>query len=312
MKKKLYFTFFKFLIGLALIVLPFVWIFHKIDLQQLSNTLLKIQWWTFPVLIACNLIIMSLQGVRWWLLIKAFSKDLPFSQAMSFHFSSIFYSIVLPNSTAQEILRTLFVQKKVGSIVSWSSAWICKITGLITSVFFSLTGLLLLKNGNLPGYVFLSMGILVAFILIATLFSMSKKFSRPLRKVVMKFTPVKFFKWIENLREGIYQYRNKKESVGLAVGITVLIQIIFVVSVFFIIKGITGSNFFIECLAFIPLIEIISMAQPFTPNGIGIRDALIVLMFNHLGPLKRTNRYVYHYFTLFSFTKISGNDSSHY
>jgi uncharacterized membrane protein YbhN (UPF0104 family) len=32
-----------------------------------------------------------------------------------------------------------------------------------------------------------------------------------------------------------------------------------------------------------PIIEMISMAQPFTPNGMGVREALTTLMFQHLG-----------------------------
>lgn len=48
------------------------------------------------------------------------------------------------------------------------------------------------------------------------------------------------------------------------------------------IKGITGSFFPKECFAYIPLIEIISMAQPLTPNGMGVREALSAMMFKHL------------------------------
>lgn len=48
------------------------------------------------------------------------------------------------------------------------------------------------------------------------------------------------------------------------------------------IKGITGSFLPKECFAYIPLIEIISMAQPLTPNGMGVREALFAMMFKHL------------------------------
>lgn len=49
-----------------------------------------------------------------------------------------------------------------------------------------------------------------------------------------------------------------------------------------LIGGITGSFFINECFAYIPLIEIISMAQPLTPNGMGVREALAAIMFKHL------------------------------
>jgi len=225
---------------------------------------------------------MFLQGLRWWILLRAFSKKLSFLQSIAYHFSSLFYSLVLPNSTAQEVVRTVFVSKHAGAAVSWSAAWVCKITGLIVSFALSVYGLMTISGSGISKGIFnAAIGL---FVVICILFglSFSKKLTTPFRKTAQKLIPLKYLSKAENLREGIYQFRNKKLYLLTATLVTILAQLLVIISVSVVIKGITGSSYIIQCIAFIPLIEIISMAQPITPNGVGVREALIALMFNHL------------------------------
>ena len=65
--------------------------------------------------------------------------------------------------------------------------------------------------------------------------------------------------------------------------ITIFIQLTIVAIATGVILAITGRLFFLECLAFIPCIEILTMSIPLTPNGLGIREALSKLMLNFIG-----------------------------
>jgi hypothetical protein len=47
--------------------------------------------------------------------------------------------------------------------------------------------------------------------------------------------------------------------------------------------GITGKLLIFECMAFIPMIELLCIAIPLTPNGLGIRESLLGIMFLHIG-----------------------------
>jgi uncharacterized membrane protein YbhN (UPF0104 family) len=68
----------------------------------------------------------------------------------------------------------------------------------------------------------------------------------------------------------------------LSFSATVITQMLLLGAVSILLFSITGNFFFLEVIAFIPLIEMISMAQPFTPGGIGVREALIAVMFKQL------------------------------
>ncbi|NLL12149.1 MAG: flippase-like domain-containing protein [Fibrobacter sp.] len=271
------------IIRIVAVVLPFIWILSKIEFSKLIAAFNAIQGWTIPLTLSVILITMFLQGLRWWLLLRAFDQDLSFTQTISYHFKSLFYSLVLPTSAAQEVVRTLLIVKKTGSSVSWSTAWICKITGLVVSFAFSIYGLILLSDSAVSATLVKAALILFIAICILVIFSFSKKLTKPFRNLASKAIPSRYLSKVENLREAIYQFRYRKKCVLLTIFITTIIQFLLISVSAMIIKGITGSFFPKECFAYIPLIEIISMAQPLTPNGMGVREALSAMMFKHLG-----------------------------
>jgi uncharacterized protein (TIRG00374 family) len=270
------------IIRIVAVVLPFIWILSKIEFSKLIATFNAIQWWTIPLSLSIILVSMFLQGLRWWVLLRAFNQELTLAQSVSYHFKSLFYSLVLPTSAAQEVVRTLMIVKKTGSSVSWSTAWICKITGLIVSFSFSIYGLILLSDSAVSTTLVKAALILFLAICVLTAFSFSKKLTTPFRNLAKKNISASYLSKVENLREAIYQFRYRKKSILLTTLITIIVQFLLILGTIMTIKGITGSFFPKECFAYIPLIEIISMAQPLTPNGMGVREALSAMMFKHL------------------------------
>jgi uncharacterized protein (TIRG00374 family) len=264
-----------------LIVSVLVILFRNLNIAALVNGFSIIQWWTVVLSLACSLVGLFFQGVRWWVLIRAFSKSLSFLRSISVHLSSVFYSLVLPNSTIQEVIRTVSITKETGNVIGWSAAWVNKIIGVVVAFGISGTGLLISPAIKIPAIVNQIVFFLFFFMSIALVLSFSKKISRPIRKILSKFFPS--LSWFEKFREGIYQFRNRKKMLLLSLLVTMATQLFMLGGVSFLLFGITGKAYFAEVMAFIPLIEMVSMAQPFTPGGIGIREALVAVMFQHLG-----------------------------
>jgi len=120
-------------------------------------------------------------------------------------------------------------------------------------------------------------------IILLGIVSFSKSITAPIRRKAASIIPAKALATIENIREGVYQYRHKKKEMFFTLILTLFIQLILVLNASLLIKGISGRFFFWECLAFMPIIEIASMSVPITPSGMGIRETLIALMFKHVG-----------------------------
>lgn len=226
---------------------------------------------------------MFLQGVRWWMLLKAFIPAISFSRVMSSHFSGIFYSIILPTSAAQDVVRSVLISKDNDYGISWGSTWVSRILGLLTLVILSIYGLFCIDKRSLPQSFFIS--VITIFLILVLLFflSFSKKITSPFRDLIGKLVPSKITTVIENIRQGVYIYRDKKKTLFWVFLVTMFIQLLLVGSTCLVLVGISGRFFVFECLAYIPLIEIISMSVPITPSGLGIRELLIKVMFAQIG-----------------------------
>lgn len=269
----------RYLLGL----LPIIWIFFKIDFESFILSLKNTAIWTIPAMIFFTIAAMSLQGIRWWILIKAFLPQLKIGLALNCHFKSVYYSIFLPSSVSQDIVRSVLLSKNNDYGIIWGATWLSRVFGGITLLLMSLYGLITIDkrliSQELMLFIFLSSGIIIFLFLI----SFYKRFTRIFRHLFSKILPSKIKTTIEHIRESIYNYRSKKNIIVLAFIVTIICQLLLVFNSSCILKGVTGKFFITECLTFIPLIELICMFFPLTPNGIGVRESLLVLMFSHLG-----------------------------
>jgi len=266
-----------------LALVPIIWIFSKIDFREMLQVFGKIAWWTIPFLIAVIILSMFLQGVRWWMLLKAFIPAISFSRVMNHHFSAIFYSIILPTSAAQDVVRSILISKENDYGISWGSTWVSRILGLLTLAILSIYGLFLIDRHFLPKIFFLTLIIILVALVLLFFLSFSKKITSKTRLAISKLIPSKALKIIEDVRQGVYIYRDKKKTLFFVFLATMFIQLLLVGSTCLVLAGISGKWFPFECLAYIPLIEILSLSIPLTPSGLGIREALTKLMFQQIG-----------------------------
>lgn len=214
-------------------------------------------------------------------------------EALIYHFKGNYYSIALPSSAAQDIVRTVLVSKKNDYAVAWGATWVARISGLVVLALISLYGLVTLDEKYLPPGVFQILIVISFAIVLVVVFSFSKTSTFLFRKLFKRLIPRKILETVENVRDGIYFYRTRRLYLFLVLLITVLVQFMVVFNAAMILKGITGRWYITECIAFIPLIEILCLSLPLTPNGIGIRDGLVALMFNQIAlPVEQLGTYI--------------------
>lgn len=236
-----------------------------------------------PLLFCVIITAFFLQGIRWWILMLAFEPSLPLFKALRAHFVGLYYSIVLPTSAGQNVVRAVLISKDAGYSLSWASTWMSGILGLLTLAVMSVYGLLRIDRSALPPGFFESVVSSFAVLLLLFAFSFSKSFTARFRTLFRKLLPSRIINALENIREAVYKYRGAAWNVALVFCITLIMQIIITVGACFVIFGITGKILLFESLLYLPIIEILCISLPLTPNGIGIREALLALMFRQVG-----------------------------
>jgi uncharacterized protein (TIRG00374 family) len=253
-------------------------------MHGMMDALIKTSWWALPLVTVTVLLSMYIQGIRWWMLIKAFIPDISFSRIINHHFSAIFYSLVLPTSAAQDVVRSVLLSRENDYSVAWGATWMTRILGLIVLAMLSLFGIIFIDKHSLPHS--FSVSLIISFIVLILLcfLSFSKRFTSLIRVVIRKrFPSSKILDTLENVRNGIYMYRHKKKDVLLVLGVTIVVQLMLVGYTSIMIKGLSGHFYVMECLTYIPIIEILCLSIPLTPSGLGIREVLLKLMFNRIG-----------------------------
>jgi uncharacterized protein (TIRG00374 family) len=294
------------ILALLLAITPIVLIFSQISLDEMRATLQKSAWWLLPMILASSFSAFFLQALRWAFLLRAFDPSLRFRRIISVHFKALYYSMILPTSAAQDIVRTLMISQQTHYAISWGAAWICRLIGLAMLLIFSFYGFFSLSDTALsprlsPVFIFS-----VVTVLTAIFFSFSKAFTGLFRPFLGKIVPPNFFGAILNIRDAIFRFRHKRKAVLASALMTLCLYALVIFTPSLLLKGIAGRFYFIECLAFIPIIEVITMAAPLTPNGIGIREGLNALMLNYIG-LSDEQIGLYVFFLLFTaFLKIVG------
>jgi uncharacterized protein (TIRG00374 family) len=284
-------------LGLLIAVLPIVWIFWRLDFHRLLTCVPKVAWWTIPVMCAFVILSMTLQGVRWWVILRPKVKDLPLKRVMAYHFIGVFYGIVLPTSASTDVVKTVLLSKQVDYSVAWGATWICRIVGFLALVILSGYGLFTINHDSLPNGFWLALG--ATFIMAAAVlaFSFSKRLTSPLRPLLSRAIPRKFVTILGNIRQGIYIYRKERRALASLFLVTLVAQISLILAACFTLYGINGKLFLAEYFAFIPIIELVANSGP-TPNGMGVREALTALLFKYL-LVSKEQLGIYVFLTLF-------------
>ena len=266
---------------LLLAITPIAWIFLRLDFHRLIDCIHQVAWWTVPALCAVNLLLMTLQGVRWWIILRPLIQGLSFRRVLSYHFIGVFYSIVLPTSAATDVVKTALLSKQADYAVSWGATWLCRIVGFLALVMLSAYGLLTIDRSFLPAGFWFAAAASAFLGVLAIVLSFSKRLTAPFRPLVNKVMPRRFMGVLENIRQGIYRYRRQSSALLSLFFVSLITQAVIILANVITLYGITGRFVVADLFAFIPVVELIANSGP-TPNGMGVREALLAVLFTYL------------------------------
>jgi len=272
-----------FVLRAVLVVAPIAWIYARADSGSIVAALASTNVPALVCVTAMLIVTMVLQGVKWWVTIRRFAPDLRVGKAVSVHLESSFYSIILPSALAQDVVKSVMLSRDHSPQIVWAATWMAKLMGFFTLIILSVVGMLYLESDSLPAGFRPAVVIAVAAITAMAAVSFSKRITRPLRAAAAKFAGIKIIAFAEKLRDGIYAFKHERAVLVQTFLISAVIQLLLISNASLLVYAVSGEFFFIECLAFVPLVEIMAVSLPLTPGGMGIREALMALLFTRLG-----------------------------
>ncbi|MDR2727896.1 MAG: flippase-like domain-containing protein, partial [Chitinispirillales bacterium] len=271
------------ILRVILVIAPLVWIYTRTSAAALGETLSAVHWPLLIYILALGFFGMLLQGTKLWILIRRFVPELKLGKAVSVHIESAFYAVSLPTAAAHDVVKSVMLSRSHSPRVVWAATWLGKPIGFLVLIILSVFGALSIQSETLPENFRSSIIAALAALTVMTAASFSKKITRPFRTITAALLSPKIMSRLEKLREGIYTFKHERITLLQTFIITAVIQLLVMFNISLSIYAVTGRFYFIECLAFVPLVEITAISLPLTPGGIGIREALMAAFFMHLG-----------------------------
>jgi uncharacterized protein (TIRG00374 family) len=269
------------LVTLALYIFIFT---YWVDVADLANRLraTRVEYVLFGVVLYSAGQMIS--AYKWYLLLEPVHLVTSYGRAVAFYFIGMFFNIFLPTIVGGDAVKAILLSRETGSTGrATMSVFMERNVGLAALLTIATVAAWYAPPVRLLG---LSLAALVVLLLAgylaANLVLASPRAYKAIDALIAA-TPLSAMRHrAVSLYDGIVPYRKHVGLLATAIALSFLFQAIVIVVVFLNALAL-GQSFSISALAvFVPLISLAGMV-PVTVNGLGVREALYVLLFGQLG-----------------------------
>ena len=263
----------------------YIFIFtYWVDVADLWDRLraTRLQYVLFGVLLYS--IGQMISAFKWYLLLKPIRLVTSYGHAVAFYFIGMFFNIFLPTIVGGDAVKAILLSRETGATGrATMSVFMERNVGLLALLTIATIAAWYAPPVRLFG---LSLPVLVLLLLMGYLAAnlvLASPRAYTAVDAIVALTPLGAMRHrASSLYEGLVPYRNHIGVLAIAAGLSFLFQLI-VIGVVFLNALALGQSFSISALAvFVPLISLAGMV-PVTVNGLGVREALYVLLFGQLG-----------------------------
>ena len=237
-----------------------------------------LQWEWLVLATVIYVIALALISWRFQIVLRVQDVKISFRQSFYLSFVGLFFTLFTPSSLGGDVARGYFASQYSGNKTgSLTGVLLDRLLGFFTIVLIALAALGFYSHGiNLPFVkqaVWGALGILISGIV----FFSVPGFTRVFRLFSFLIPSEKWRQKISGLYSSIREYRNHPRVLLSSLGLSVIAQLIFLASVYFLSQalqtGVPAGPFFI----LVPLVGFASMAPSL--SGLGVREAGFIFFF---------------------------------
>lgn len=277
MKKKMALM---FLLKTLFVLSPFIFILYSVNLEITFTLIKKVHPLLIPILLLNIYVKYFIQSFRFQILLSTFGVKLKTFDVFKIDLKSRYFSTLIPSSFGQDLVKLTFLKKQASLKTILQITILFRTIGMIGLLFLSAFSLPFILDKYFDNFKYLLVLLFVLLFSTVLIIKSSKFSGLPRSRFLRKFL-------IYTIRLKNFIISNKTIFLyNLCLSIVVhMFSIIFASTVFFFL---TNFWFFIDSFNAIPSIELISLFWPFTPNGAGIREYLLIVFFDAIELSKET------------------------
>ncbi len=276
-----------FRVGISIILLVLLFKFNKIDIRNLTNDIKGADKLLLGTGFAVFFLMYFLGFLRWQMLLKAASIQIPLRKLISSFSGGIFFSIFLPSTIGGDVVRSADLAehtKKAKEVVA--TVFLDRLSGYIGLVIVILPAIIFGNNLIHDKVVFSSVFMITALLVIVLLIFFNNFLYSRITKFLSAPGAGKIKEMLKDMHREIHVFRRHKKTIIYNLILSTVIQVIAPVSIYFIALSLGIKINFIYFLIFLPIIGAITLI-PISIGGLGLRESLFVVYFAKAGLVKQ-------------------------
>lgn len=192
---------------------------------------------------------------------------------------SSFFNLFLPSAVGGDIAKAYYIAKDSGKkIGSVTSVLIDRFFGLMAVIFIGFLAYLVGRNQlDIKMGKVLIWTVVVVFIFF--LLVVSRRFSKPFKSLLLKFSPLRFKHHLERFFEAVDLFRDRRADLFRVFFCSLAAQSVFIVLVYILALSIRIDLPITLFFLFMPIITLVSMLPSI--GGLGVREAATVYLFKN-------------------------------
>ena len=269
---------------IAVTVALYAVVFYTIDLAALSARLRTVELGWVALGVVAYAAGQWLSAYKWWLMLRPVSLVVPYLRMVSFYFIGMFFNIFLPTIVGGDAVKAILLARETGaparatmSVFMERNAGLFALLSIATVAAWFAPPVQVLGLSLLPLTLLLWTGFIAANAVIAN------RHAYRLVDYLIALTPLSRLRSrATSLYDALVPYRTARGVVSASIGLSFVFQAT-VILVVFLNANALAQHVPVSALAvFVPLISLAGML-PVSVNGLGIREALYLLLFGRIG-----------------------------
>jgi len=272
------------LLKVAVTIALYVAVFYKVDIRKFWDTLQHASLGWVALAAVCYAAGQWTSAWRWWLLLEPVRLSVSYLRMVAFYFVGMFFNIFLPTIVGGDAVKAVLLARETGAPARAAmSVFMERNVGLLALFVIAATAAAFAPPVSLMGLPVSTLVWLLfaAFLAVNVIIFTPKAYQLVDRIVAM--TPLAGLRLrATSLYDAVVPYRRAARPLAASLALSFVFQGVVILVVFLNANALSQPVPLSTLAVFVPLISLAGML-PISVNGLGVRDALYVLLFGRVG-----------------------------
>ncbi|KPK41359.1 MAG: hypothetical protein AMJ78_05735 [Omnitrophica WOR_2 bacterium SM23_29] len=260
-------------VSVAFLALLF-WVGRK-DFPAIARVLRNANISFFILAALLNIINVAILASRLKKILAVQGLNLNFKEAIYLNFIGLFFNNFLPTSVGGDLVKAYYATKKTSKkLESFSSVFFDRFFGFLSIGLLALLGIIFLNRGIKDKSLLWGSVIFLIVVFSTFIIFLNKTLAKVLFSRLLGLSIFREGSKLRRLYNAINAYKAHKVIIAQLIGISLVAQLVFVVAVYVLIKGLSQNISFLYLLLIIPLVSVASMVPSI--NGLGVREGAYI------------------------------------